>query len=60
MQALYFDGHAKSTKFSQTLGTNNDDQQWTWLTTPVNRYDDVNLARKALQTDAQVRAVYGD
>jgi len=60
MQALYFDGHAKSTKFSQTLGTNNDDQQWTWLTTPINRYDDVNLARKALQTDAQVREVYGD
>jgi hypothetical protein len=60
MQALYMDGHAKSTKFSQTLGTNNDDQQWTWLTTPYNRYDDVTEARKALQTDAQVRAVYGD
>jgi prepilin-type N-terminal cleavage/methylation domain-containing protein/prepilin-type processing-associated H-X9-DG protein len=57
MQVLYFDGHAKSTKFSQTLGTNNDDQQWTWLTAPINRYNDVNAARKALQ-DPKVRAMY--
>jgi len=58
MQALYFDGHAKSTKFSQTLGTGNDDQQWTW--DPARMKNDVDVARKSLQTDAQVRAVYGD
>jgi prepilin-type N-terminal cleavage/methylation domain-containing protein len=57
MQALYFDGHAKSTKFSQTLGTSKDDQQWAWAS---DRLADVDLARKALQNDAQVRAVYGD
>ena len=32
MQALYLDTHAKSTKFSQTLGTSQDDQQWSFLT----------------------------
>ena len=57
MQALFLDSHAKSTKFSRTLGTGNDDQQWTPWPQGLN---DVNLARKALQTDAQVRAVYGD
>jgi prepilin-type N-terminal cleavage/methylation domain-containing protein len=57
MQALYFDGHAKSTKFTQTLGTGDSDQQWAFAS---DRLADVNLARKALQTDAQVRAVYGD
>jgi prepilin-type N-terminal cleavage/methylation domain-containing protein len=56
MQALYFDGHAKSTKFSQTLGTGDADQQWAFQKSSLN---DVNLARKALQTDAQVQAVYG-
>jgi prepilin-type N-terminal cleavage/methylation domain-containing protein len=46
MQALYLDGHAKSTKFSQTLGTNNDDQQWTiW---PAH-YAVVDQYRKALR-----------
>jgi prepilin-type N-terminal cleavage/methylation domain-containing protein len=30
MQALYLDGHAKSTKFSQTLGTSDADQEWTF------------------------------
>jgi len=57
MQALYMDGHAKSTKFSQTLGTNDDDQQWTFLRSPINRYADVNAARKAL-SDPKVRAMY--
>jgi len=56
MQALYLDSHAKSTRFSQTLGTGNDDQQWTpW----PNGLNDVNLARKGLQTDPQIQAVYG-
>jgi prepilin-type processing-associated H-X9-DG protein len=32
MQALFCDGHAKATKFSQTLGTSWDDQQWSFLT----------------------------
>jgi prepilin-type N-terminal cleavage/methylation domain-containing protein len=54
MQALYLDTHAKSTKFSQTLGTNNDDQQWTFL---QHRYADVNAARKML-TKPKVRALY--
>src|SRR5207253_554605 len=54
MQALYMDGHAKSTKFIQTLGTNNDDQRWTFLS---NRYSDVNNARKNLQ-NAKVAALY--
>jgi prepilin-type N-terminal cleavage/methylation domain-containing protein len=57
MQALYFDTHAKSTKFSQTLGTSNDDQQWTWW--PAGMAD-VTAGRKAIQTNAQVRAYYGD
>jgi prepilin-type processing-associated H-X9-DG protein len=46
MQALFCDGHAKATKFSQTLGTSNDDQQWTFLTW---RYNNVTIARKLLQ-----------
>jgi prepilin-type N-terminal cleavage/methylation domain-containing protein/prepilin-type processing-associated H-X9-DG protein len=57
MQALYFDGHAKSITFSQTLGTNDDDQQWTYLRSPINRYTDVNTARKAL-SDPKIRAVF--
>jgi prepilin-type N-terminal cleavage/methylation domain-containing protein len=57
MQALYFDGHAKSTKFSQTIGTSKDDQQWAWMS---DRIAQVDMARKALQTDAQAREVYGD
>jgi prepilin-type N-terminal cleavage/methylation domain-containing protein len=57
MQVLYMDTHAKSTKFSQTLGTNDDDQQWTFLRSPINRYNDVNAARKAL-SDPKVRAMY--
>jgi prepilin-type processing-associated H-X9-DG protein len=32
MQALFCDGHAKATRFSQTLGTSQDDQQWSFLT----------------------------
>jgi prepilin-type N-terminal cleavage/methylation domain-containing protein/prepilin-type processing-associated H-X9-DG protein len=46
MQALYMDGHAKATKFGHTLGTNNDDQQWTFL---QHRYADVNAARAMLK-----------
>jgi prepilin-type N-terminal cleavage/methylation domain-containing protein len=45
MQALYMDGHAKSTKFSQTLGTNNDDQQWTFV---PSEYKHVDAARREL------------
>jgi prepilin-type N-terminal cleavage/methylation domain-containing protein len=47
MQALYMDGHAKSTKFSQTLGTNNDDQQWTFV---PEAYAMVDQARKELRS----------
>jgi prepilin-type N-terminal cleavage/methylation domain-containing protein len=36
MQALYLDTHAKSTKFSQTLGTSQDDQQWSFLDKCLN------------------------
>jgi prepilin-type processing-associated H-X9-DG protein len=56
MQALYFDGHAKATRFSQTLGSGDTDEQWAWTTARIN---DVNLARKGLQTDPQIQAVYG-
>jgi prepilin-type N-terminal cleavage/methylation domain-containing protein len=52
MQALYFDGHAKSTRFSQTLGTNKDDQQWAWIT---DRIAQVAEARRKL-ADPKVRA----
>ena len=55
MQALYFDGHAKSTKFSQTLGTGDSDEQWAFT---KDRLADVNAARKALQNDPKVQAVY--
>jgi prepilin-type N-terminal cleavage/methylation domain-containing protein/prepilin-type processing-associated H-X9-DG protein len=57
MQALYFDGHAKSTKFSQTLGAGDSDQQWAFDPTQLAA---VNLARKGLQSDAQIQAVYGN
>jgi prepilin-type N-terminal cleavage/methylation domain-containing protein/prepilin-type processing-associated H-X9-DG protein len=49
MQALFFDGHAKTTRFSQTLGTSNDDQQWTWI--PANMAA-VTTARKQMATSA--------
>jgi prepilin-type N-terminal cleavage/methylation domain-containing protein/prepilin-type processing-associated H-X9-DG protein len=57
MQVLYFDGHAKATRFGQTIGTDDNDQQWAW---DKSRINDVNLARKGLQTDAQIQAVYGN
>jgi len=47
MQALYMDGHAKATRFSQTLGTSDADQEWTFL---PQYYKDVTAARKALRT----------
>jgi prepilin-type N-terminal cleavage/methylation domain-containing protein len=50
-------GHAKSTQFSQTLGTSNADQQWTFL---PDRYSDVTKARIALRTNPAVWAYYGD
>jgi prepilin-type N-terminal cleavage/methylation domain-containing protein/prepilin-type processing-associated H-X9-DG protein len=53
MQALFFDGHAKTTRFSQTLGTSNDDQQWTWL---PDRLADVTTARKLLAKSAAMQA----
>jgi prepilin-type N-terminal cleavage/methylation domain-containing protein len=59
MQALYLDTHAKSTKFSQTLGASQDDQQWSFLTTclNVNCKGIIDTARKNL-TLPQVQAVY--
>jgi prepilin-type N-terminal cleavage/methylation domain-containing protein len=48
MQAMYIDGHVKSTKFSQTLGTSDADQQWTWI---ANQLSAVTLARKDLRND---------
>jgi prepilin-type N-terminal cleavage/methylation domain-containing protein/prepilin-type processing-associated H-X9-DG protein len=53
MQALFFDGHAKTTRFSQTLGTSDDDQQWTWM---KDRMADVTAARKLLARDAKMQA----
>ncbi len=53
MQALFFDGHAKTTRFSQTLGTSDDDQQWTWM---PDRMADVTAARKKLATDPKMQA----
>ena len=47
MTTLYLDGHAKATRFSQTLGTNDDDQEWTFF--PVG-YPAVTQARKDLRT----------
>ena len=51
MQALYCDGHAKATKFSQTLGTSQDDQQWSFLTNcgGGNCKKTIDNARKLLQ-----------
>ena len=51
MQAIYFDGHAKATKFSQTLGTSQDDQQWSFLTTCLNQNCKgiIDTARKTLR-----------
>jgi prepilin-type N-terminal cleavage/methylation domain-containing protein len=46
MQALFVDTHAKSTRFSQTLGTSNDDQAWTFW---PNQYAAVTQARKDLR-----------
>jgi prepilin-type N-terminal cleavage/methylation domain-containing protein len=46
MQTLYMDGHAKSTKFSQTLGTGNEDQQWTFF---PEQYKHVDTARRDLR-----------
>jgi prepilin-type N-terminal cleavage/methylation domain-containing protein/prepilin-type processing-associated H-X9-DG protein len=46
MQALYFDGHAKTTRFSKTLGTSAADQEWTWI--PGERTTQVDAARKLL------------
>ena len=48
MQALYLDGHAKSTKFSQTLGSSDADQQWTWWPKALGA---VTQARKDLHND---------
>jgi prepilin-type N-terminal cleavage/methylation domain-containing protein/prepilin-type processing-associated H-X9-DG protein len=53
MQALFFDGHAKTTRFSQTLGTSDDDQQWTWLKDSLAA---VTTARKLLASNAGLRA----
>jgi prepilin-type processing-associated H-X9-DG protein len=55
MQVLYMDGHAKSIKFRQTLGTNNDDQQWTFI---PSQYVWVDNARTGLATEPKVQAVY--
>jgi prepilin-type N-terminal cleavage/methylation domain-containing protein/prepilin-type processing-associated H-X9-DG protein len=54
MQVLYFDGHAKAITFSQTLGTNNDDQQWAFQ---QSQYAAVNAARTALR-DPTVAVYY--
>jgi prepilin-type processing-associated H-X9-DG protein len=59
MQALYLDGHAKSTKFSQTLGTSQDDQQWSFLKTCLLQdcKKIIDTARKNL-SNPTVQAVY--
>jgi prepilin-type N-terminal cleavage/methylation domain-containing protein len=51
MQTIYCDGHAKATKFSQTLGTSQDDQQWSFLTTCLNANckNIIDTARKTLR-----------
>ena len=54
MQALFFDGHAKSTRFSQTLGTSDDDQQWAWT---KDRLGAVTDARKLLAKSAKLQAI---
>src|SRR5207247_739916 len=51
MQALFFDGHAKSTRFSQTVGTGDNDQNWT---PDKGRLNDVNLDRKGLQHNPNI------
>jgi len=60
MQALYLDTHAKSTKFSQTLGTSQDDQQWSFLDKCLlaNCKGIIDTARKNLQTNKAVAEVY--
>ncbi len=51
MQAIYCDGHAKATKFSQTLGASQDDQEWSFLTTcgGANCKTTIDNARKTLR-----------
>jgi prepilin-type processing-associated H-X9-DG protein len=46
MTTLYLDGHARATRFSQTLGTSNDDQEWTFF---PQEYPAVTQARKDLR-----------
>jgi len=53
MQASFFDGHAKTTRFSQTLGTSDADQQWAWTKVDM---DKVTAARKLLASNASLRA----
>jgi prepilin-type N-terminal cleavage/methylation domain-containing protein/prepilin-type processing-associated H-X9-DG protein len=53
MQVLYFDGHAKSTRFAHTLGTSESDQQWAWA---KDRIGDVTGARRRLG-DPRVAAI---
>jgi prepilin-type processing-associated H-X9-DG protein len=51
MQALFCDGHAKATRFSQTLGTGQDDQQWSFLDKcgGGNCKKNIDAARQLLQ-----------
>jgi prepilin-type N-terminal cleavage/methylation domain-containing protein len=59
MQVLYLDTHAKSTKFSQTLGASQDDQQWSFLAQCGGAAckPQIDAARKAL-SDPKVAAIY--
>jgi prepilin-type N-terminal cleavage/methylation domain-containing protein/prepilin-type processing-associated H-X9-DG protein len=53
MQAMFFDGHAKTTRFSQTLGTSDADQQWAWTAVDMAK---VTTARNLLRSSASLRA----
>jgi prepilin-type N-terminal cleavage/methylation domain-containing protein/prepilin-type processing-associated H-X9-DG protein len=59
MQALFCDGHAKATRFSQTLGTSQDDQQWSFLTNcdGGNCKKTIDNARKLLQNPKTLAAM---
>jgi prepilin-type N-terminal cleavage/methylation domain-containing protein len=54
MQAIYFDGHAKSTKFSQTIGTNKDDQQWAWIPDRIAQVDEARAKLRDPKVSAMV------
>jgi prepilin-type N-terminal cleavage/methylation domain-containing protein/prepilin-type processing-associated H-X9-DG protein len=55
MQAMFFDGHAKTTRFSQTLGSSDADQQWTWIQANLAAVTTARAQMKTAKMRAQVQ-----